>query len=105
MNAPATGIDDIASIGSTSAAASVSGKYVSAVIGPNRAIGAFNSPTLKADFNSDFSVGLSDLAYFASVYGNTEEYDPLFDLNDDGSVGLADLAILAGMYGQSIFEQ
>ena len=81
--------------------AAVRGDVVSEVTGPNRAIGAKNT-SLKSDFNSDGTVGLADLSYFAFAYGNTDEYDALYDLDSNGTVGLSDLSIFAGQYGTSL---
>jgi len=76
-------------------------RLVSSADGPNRAIGAANT-SLTADFNSDGTVGLTDLSLFAWAYGNTSEYDLLFDLDASSAVGLTDLSLFASQYGNSL---
>ncbi|MFC1725563.1 T9SS type A sorting domain-containing protein [candidate division KSB1 bacterium] len=77
------------------------GKMISSADGPNRAIGAANT-ALTADFTSDGTVGLADLSIFAFAYGNTSEYELLYDLDANATVGLSDLSMFAGQYGTSL---
>ncbi|MFC1556078.1 carboxypeptidase regulatory-like domain-containing protein [candidate division KSB1 bacterium] len=87
-------------VGSDAAEVEYNGRFISPVVGYNRAFAVANVPGMECDFNGDSTIGLVDLALFASAYGKTEEYDSLFDLNKDGTIGLIDLALFATQYGK-----
>ncbi len=66
-------------------------------VGPDKAISLSNENEF--DWDGDGQVGLGDLSFWATSYGNLAEYEPVFDLDNDGSVGLFDLALFADKYG------
>jgi hypothetical protein len=60
--------------------------------------------TQVADFNSDRTVDVSDLALFAGRFGQSatdSKWEPMFDLNHDGKIDVSDLALFASRFGQS----
>lgn len=80
------------------------GANESAATNTNLAFAADN--TQVADFNSDRTVDVADLALFAARFGQTSadvEFEPLFDLNTikDNAIDVADLAIFAARFGQT----
>jgi flagellar hook assembly protein FlgD len=78
------------------------GMNVSTASNANAAIASDN--TQVADFNSDRTVDVSDLALFAARFGGSStdvEFEPLFDLNADNTIDVSDLALFAARFGQT----
>ena len=53
---------------------------------------AANGPC-RGDFDDDYDVDGTDLAYFANVFGSGPNYDPDADFDGNGTVDEKDLAV------------
>ena len=59
---------------------------------------------LRADFDGDGTVGISDFLLFASHFGSAvgqANYDARYDLDGDGQIGIGDFLIFVQDFGQS----
>jgi len=71
-----------------------------ATISANYAVMGANGALISAVSNSNMATATSDAQ--ASVYGVSEEYDPVFDFNSNSDVDLSDLSTILANYGKTV---
>jgi len=91
-----------ATISANYAVMGANGALISAVSNSNMATATSDAQAALGDYNGNNEVDLSDMSLLLSVYGVSEEYDPVFDFNSNSDVDLSDLSTILANYGKTV---